>query len=85
MPLTIEELDYRRTPLGELILRRRRSLDGTEIYEVKLNDRLLMSSLVNASEIALARLALGDFRFVHQARHQEAVVEFDLVYFGAVQ
>ncbi len=60
MPLTIEELDYRRTPLGELILRRRRSLDGTEIYEVKLNDRLLMSSLVNASEIALARLALGD-------------------------
>ena len=59
MPYPIEELDYRRTPLGELILRRRRSLDGTEIYEVKLNDRLLMSSLVNASEIALARLALA--------------------------
>ncbi len=58
MPYPIEELDYCRTQLGELILRRRRSLDGIEIYEVKLNDRLLMSSLVNESEIALARLAL---------------------------
>ncbi len=58
MTLAIEELDYCRTPLGELILRRRRSLGGTEVYEVKLNDRLLMSSLVNESEIALARLAL---------------------------
>ncbi len=57
---SIEELDYRRTPIGELILRRRRSLSGAEVFEVKLNDRFLMSSLVNESEIALARLALAD-------------------------
>jgi len=32
-----EELDYQKTPLGELILRRRKilSLGGIEIYEVK--------------------------------------------------
>jgi spermidine synthase len=54
------ELDYRQTPLGELILRRRavRSLGGLEIYEVKLAGRFLMSSLVNDSELALANLAM---------------------------
>ncbi len=60
MAMRIEELDYRQTPLGELILRRRRSLSGVEVYEVKLDGRFLMSSLVNESEIALARLALAD-------------------------
>lgn len=60
MSMRIEELDYRHTPLGELILRRRRSLNGTEVYEVKLDGAFLMSSLVNESEIALARLALAD-------------------------
>lgn len=60
MRTTIEELDYHHTPLGELILRRRRSLSGAEVFEVKLDDRFLMSSLVNASEIALARLALAE-------------------------
>ena len=59
MRARIEELDYRRTALGELILRRRRSLSGREVYEVKLDDRFLMSGLVNESEIALARLALA--------------------------
>ena len=40
MRVNFEELDYQRTALGELILRRRRSLeeDGREIFEVKLND-----------------------------------------------
>ena len=60
MPTRIEELDYHHTPLGELILRRRRSLSGDEIFEVKLDDRFLMSSLINTSEIALAQLALAD-------------------------
>lgn len=56
-----EELDYRRTPLGELSLRRRRvlSLDGKEVFEVKLGDEFLMSSLFNEGEIALARLGLA--------------------------
>jgi spermidine synthase len=59
---TFEELDYQHTPLGELSLRRRRvvSLGGTFVYEVKIGNDLLMSSLVNASEIALAELALAN-------------------------
>ena len=57
-----EELDYCRTPIGDLTLRRRRalSLDGVEVFEVKLDDDFLMSSLVNHSEIALAELALAE-------------------------
>jgi hypothetical protein len=55
-----EELDYGMTPLGELILRRREvlSLDRAEVFEVKLAGVLLMSSIVNQAEIALAELAL---------------------------
>ncbi len=56
-----EELDYRETELGELILRRRtvRSLGGTDVFEVKLDGYLLMSSLVNEAEIALTTEAMN--------------------------
>lgn len=56
-----EELDYRPTPLGELILRRRREprLDGAELYEVKLGDAFLMSSLFTDGEVALADRGLA--------------------------
>jgi spermidine synthase len=58
--MTFEELDYRRTPLGELILRRRTELSlGVEVYEVKLGEAFLMSSLFTEGEVALARLALA--------------------------
>lgn len=61
MPPLIEELDYRKTDLGELVLRRRRSpsVPGEIVYEVKIDNALLMSSTVNESERALATLALG--------------------------
>jgi len=61
MSADFEELDYRRTSLGELSLRRRRvlSLEGREVLEVKLGDEFLMSSLFNEGEIALARLGLA--------------------------
>ncbi len=60
-PSGFEELDYGETQLGELILRRRvvRSLDGAEVFEVKLDGEFLMSSLVNEAEIALATEALS--------------------------
>jgi spermidine synthase len=59
-----EELDYQKTPLGELILRRRRilSLGAIEIYEVKLGDAFLMSSLFHQVEEALAHLGLGELK-----------------------
>lgn len=55
------ELDYRQTPLGDLTLRRRRvpELDGLEVYEVKLGDAFLMSSLFHEVEVALADLGLA--------------------------
>ena len=61
MILDFEELDYQQTPLGEISLRRRAEprLDGKIIYEVKLGEEFLMSSLFTAAEIALARLGLA--------------------------
>ncbi len=62
MSLAYEELDFAQTRFGELILRRRRALSvqGVDIYEVKLDGQFLMSSLVNGSEIALAELGLAE-------------------------
>ncbi|MEX0886546.1 MAG: hypothetical protein WD009_08920 [Phycisphaeraceae bacterium] len=56
MQRTLEELHHEQTALGELILRRRRSvaMPGTIVYEVKLNGEFLMSSLVRQAEEALA-------------------------------
>jgi len=64
MSQDFEELDYRKTPLGELILRRRRmlSLGGIEVYEVKLGDAFLMSSLFHEVEEALAHWGLGELK-----------------------
>lgn len=62
MSIAFEELDYQQTDLGELILRRRRlvSLGGTEVYEIKLGDSFLMSSLFTKVEVALAEFALAE-------------------------
>ena len=44
-----EELDYRQTSLGELILRRRRILKlDRDVVEVILNDEHLMSDMFTA-------------------------------------
>src|SRR5476651_1379407 len=61
MSRDFEELDYRQTRLGELTLRRRRilSLEGLEVFEVKLGDAFLMSSLFHEVEVALADLGLS--------------------------
>lgn len=61
MSALFAELDYQQTPLGELTLRRRRvaELDGLEVFEVKLGDAFLMSSLFHQVEVALADLALA--------------------------
>jgi spermidine synthase len=55
-----EELDWRDTPMGEISLRRRRDpAAGVDVYEVKLGDEFLMSSLFTVAEVELARLALA--------------------------
>jgi spermidine synthase len=60
MSLYFEELDFRPTPMGVLSLRRRRHLtSGADIYEIKLGDEFLMSSLFTVAEIALAQLGLA--------------------------
>lgn len=64
MSADFEEIDYRPTPLGDLVLRRRRDprIGDTEIFEVKLGEEFLMSSLFHASEQALADLCLNALR-----------------------
>lgn len=55
-----EELAYCPTPLGDLVLRRRPEprLENSEVYEVKLGEEFLMSSLFSAGEVELANLGL---------------------------
>ncbi|MGV8885033.1 MAG: spermidine synthase [Microbacteriaceae bacterium] len=60
MRASFEELDWQETPMGELNLRRR--IDpalGLEVFEVKLGDEYLMSSVFTVAEIELARLGLA--------------------------
>lgn len=61
MSLNYEELDFQQTPLGDLMLRRRRllQLGGLEIFEVKLGEFFLMSSLFHEAESQLSKLGLG--------------------------
>lgn len=57
-----EELDHRATPMGELTLRRRSDpkLPDRSIFEIKLGDAFLMSSVFTDGEVALADLALAE-------------------------
>ena len=58
--MKIEILEFVKTPIGELCLRRRELLSqpGTIITEVTLDHEFLMSSYHTASEDALARLGI---------------------------
>lgn len=61
MKKSFEELDYCDTPLGELVLRRRKipMLEDEVVYEIILNGEFLMSSLFHAVEDALADLGVA--------------------------
>ena len=58
--MIFEELDFNSTPIGDLVLRRRRipKLGDVDVYEVKLGDDFLMSSLFHEAEHQLAKLGL---------------------------
>ena len=61
MSARFQELDWRQTVLGELVLRRRWYPGvGKDVYEIKLNDEYLMSSLFTVAEWELGRLALAE-------------------------
>ena len=58
--LRFEELAHEQTPLGELTLRRRHEpAVGVDVFEVKLGDEFLMSSLFTVAEEALSDLGLA--------------------------
>ncbi len=60
MSARFQELDWQPTPMGDVTLRRRRDpVLGVDVYEVKLGDEYLMSSLFPVAEIELARLGLA--------------------------
>ena len=61
MPHIFEELDFQNTPLGEISLRKRSEprLEDKLIYEVKMNEEFLMSSLFVEAEVQLSHLGLA--------------------------
>jgi len=72
MSKAFEEIDFQKTPLGDLTLRRRQilSLDNLDVFEVKLGEAFLMSSLFHEVEVALAKLGLAKL----QPGHWDVVV-----------
>ena len=57
---SFEELDFQPTPMGDLMLRRRTDAQlGVDIFEVKLGEEFLMSSLFTVAEEELATLGLA--------------------------
>ena len=60
MSARFEELDWQPTPMGDLTLRRRTDGElGVDIFEVKLGEEFLMSSLFTVAEEELATLGLA--------------------------
>ncbi len=60
MSLRFEELDFQPTPMGDLTLRRRvEPTLGVDVFEVKLGEEFLMSSLFTVAEEELATLGLA--------------------------
>lgn len=61
MSFEFTELDYQQTPFGDISLRRRAEprLDGKLLYEVKLGEEFLMSSLFVEAEEQLATMGLS--------------------------
>lgn len=63
MTFVFEEIDYQETPRGAISLRKRSEprLDHKLLYEVKMNDEFLMSSLFVEAEVELSKLGLAKF------------------------
>jgi spermidine synthase len=61
MGLRLEEIDWQETPMGPISLRRRLEPSlKVDVYEVKLGEEFLMSSLFTVAEVELGRLGLAE-------------------------
>jgi spermidine synthase len=61
MGARLEYLDAQQSPMGVISLRRRHDpASGQQVYEAKLDDEFLMSSLFTLAEVEVARLALAE-------------------------
>lgn len=69
MEIIYEELDYQETLLGPISLIRRSELrlNNVIVYEVKLGEEFLMTSLFTESEIQLAKLGLAAIKNKEQS------------------
>jgi len=78
MEIIFEELDFQETPLGDISLRKRTEprFNGKLVYEVKLGDEFLMSSLFTESETQLSKLGLAALK---QTQHKD---ELDIIVGG---
>lgn len=76
MDIIFEELDFQSTPLGDISLRKRTEprLNGKLLYEVKLNDEFLMSSLFTESEIQLSKLGLSALKQTQYKKDLDIIV-----------
>ncbi|MEO6570772.1 MAG: spermidine synthase [Ilumatobacteraceae bacterium] len=75
MSRAFEQLDHRSTPMGDISLRRRLEPTlGVDVWEVKLGDEFLMSSLFTTGEEAVAHLGLAALGGVTLAGHPLDVV-----------
>lgn len=76
MEIVFEELDYQATELGDISLRRRSEprLDNRIIYEVKLGDEFLMSSLFVEAEEQLSSLGLAKLKSNGHKENLDVVV-----------
>ncbi|NLQ18588.1 spermidine synthase [Marinomonas sp. M1K-6] len=63
MTFVFEEIDYQETPRGAISLRKRSEprLNHKVLYEVKMNDEFLMSSLFVEAEVELSKQGLAKF------------------------
>ena len=62
MGLLFEQIDSQPSVIGEISLRRRRipAIGDRDIYEVKLGEEFLMSSMFVDAEVALSDIGLGE-------------------------
>jgi len=76
MQPSFEVIDYQDTPLGPVMLRKRRmmTLDNVEVYEIMLGQDFLMSSLFTVVEEALSTLGMAATEKAFPGNEQLSVV-----------